>query len=1105
VTDSTSILSAAALLDGLPGRPGFVFHDGHNRPVHQAAPGLLGLLESRYVIERWKPQILRWLDGTEHFFHHLCAELADEPSFEPIGREIEDVLGLDAPLPVRNQFLFQYLHAATRGLERSTLDRVPGVHVGAGAPPHSISLNGPWSVRYRQRNGAYIDGTMNLPVNWELVPGIDNYAGTMRFTRRLTLDPTLRDAELYLRFWGVDYFADLWTNGHYVGGHEGCFGPFKLDVGPYLRFDQDNILRLTVTSPNDPAGPGTHVTSGWGDFSPSSSFPNRKTLVKGTLGHHDAKRGGAWSSLTSQDGNTGGVWNDVELLVLGRAHFTLHTTRISTHSVRPTTPDGDEGRVGVNVETTIRNTTHSLIDARLRVRAQPANFDGRAYEFTRDVLLRPGTNEVACVEKLAPVRLWMPRDHGFPHLYSVTVTIEVGDEVLDRATVETGFRTLAVSPIGESDGPDGAFVVNGTALFVRGTNLLPTYWLSEYSTERIERDFDLLEQAGFNAVLVHNLVLPRRFYAEADRRGFLVVQMFPLQWTYEQSGEFLARAKQQIGEMADLLANHPSIVSYEVHNEPDMRTFEDLDNRVMDFDLHTVLREVDPTRWVTTYSSGNHAYPGQFYPMRDDNSFATLPARFLEEEYNGRRISRHRNMPTEFGIQAMPNVELVRELLSEGRMRQVLERIRTDPKWLATGAERWEEAEKTLEEAKAVLGDGGLDKALAALDWSHLWDMGGIGERVRDLEATASEGDHERPRTLVSLKLALLVLEVLHYGGFKGENFWFGLWRPGTSLEDFVRSSQDRQYRLHKDAIEHYLNAGVTGPIVGYFSFMFRDADWQAPTWGVVDAAWVPKKAYRAYLESNAPMRVTLPAVLRSAVKVPGDAWVPEADVIVANQSSRSLPGARVTVWVEDAAGSRLTPQTGFTVDLRPRTGWKGLLADAEWTVAGDAPPGTYFVKAAVATGGGETLSTNSYEIVVLDVGDEDLLRLTKADVKRLLDGAGHHTGFHYWHHGSVVYRARPGIRGFVRGFGQAEQLGIDLYETIQGEHLIRHVLGELESLPYGRGVVDDVWRIRSEIVSPAEKARVLLRYLKRFVEKAEVRLAMTTRGGRAHKPQPPR
>jgi hypothetical protein len=1112
---------ARLLLDGARGIDGFVFHDGHNQPVHQAAPGLLGIVEGHRVMHQWKPRIVRWLDDSEHFFNHLFAEFGDEPAFEALGRELQEVRSLDAPLTARNHVLFQHLRAWTRELERDLVragsqegrDRDDRLVFRGGSAATVVSLDGPWTARYRQGPGSYLERLVDVPVNWELLPWIEDYAGTMRFTRVFWLDDISPDRRMVLRFDGVDYFADVWVNGHHVGGHEGYFEPFELDVTPFVRSHDENIVRLAVTSPNDPSGSGTHVTSGWHDFSPASAFPNRKTLIKGTLGHHDAKRGGAWSSITSQDGNTGGVWNHVTLRTAEPVHFTLPCPRVTTLAVSPAVAPAGAGeqRVRLHLAYSVTNPSGRPRPACIGVQVEPANFDGVSHDFTAEVVLDPQGGDVVLEQELDGVRLWEPRDHGFPHLYRLTSVIEVDGTARDTAVVETGFRTLAVSPIGESDGANGAFVVNGHRVFVRGTNLLPTYWLSEYTPDRVERDVAMLTAAGFNAVLIHNVVLPKWFYQHANRHGFLVVQMFPLQWSYEQSGAFQARATAQVRALADLLMNEPSVVSYELQNEPDMRTASDLDNRLMDFDLHLAMRTADPSRWATTFSSGNHAYPGQFYPLRDDNGFATLPARFLEDEVHGRRISRHRNMPTEFGIQGMPHPELLAELLGEHRVTRVLQRIRTDPKWVAAGEEAWEAAEKTIDEAKQVLGDGSWDAALRRFDWRLLWSLGELRERIARLERAQPESAGADERELLSLRLALVLLDVLHYGAFKGENFWFGLWRPARTLDGFVAASQDRQYRLHKDAIETYLNAGVVGPIVGYFGFMFRDADWEAPTWGVVDAAWVPKKAYRAYVESNHAVRVSLPHALRAPVKFPGDPWITArgdeweegvapwvaADVIVANDTARDLADVRVTVWLE-RAGERIplvseSGQARDTCHLRlgvgAQAGWSGPWPHERCVVPAGIEPGIYTLRARIEADGG-LMSTNSYELLVLDRELAELDSLTKPVVAALLDGARRSQGFHYWRHGSVAYRARPGVRGLVRGFREARAQGIDLYEVVQGEHLFRHVLDELSHLAGSDRLLEDVWRIRSEIVSPREKARALLRHLEQFVERAEARLA---------------
>ena len=387
---------------------------------------------------------------------------------------------------------------------------------------------------------------------------------------------------------------------------------------------------------------------------------------------------------------------------------------------------------------------------------------------------------------------------------------------------------------------------------------------------------------------------------------------------------------------------------------------------------------------------------------------------------------------------------------------------------------------------------------------------------------TASAAFELAPRPdgteLLSLKLALLLLDVLHYGGFKGENFWFGLWRPASTLEGFVASGQQRQYRLHKDAIEHYLNAGVTGPVVGYFSFMFRDADWEAPTWGVVDAAWTPKKAYRAYVESNHPVRVALPQALRSPVKLPGDPWFATAaddrsrftdapwagaEMIVANDTLETLSGAQVSVWVEDAAGARVAAVDVATGQSTcwPQSGWTSADAGTGPTVPDDLPGGTYFLRAQIADAAGRVRSTNSYEIVVPDPTFAWLDSLRPARSRPCSTARPPPRA-------STTGMAAPSCTAPVLGCAacwpagaRSRRRGIDLYEAVQGEHLFRHIVPELAGLAGAEHVTDAAWTIRSEVVSPEVKTRTLLRYVELVVRRAETLLA--TRGRRPARRRP--
>ena len=47
-----------------------------------------------------------------------------------------------------------------------------------------------------------------------------------------------------LRFWAVDYLAEVWLNGRRVGAHEGGETPFVLDVTDAIKPGEGNRLAV---------------------------------------------------------------------------------------------------------------------------------------------------------------------------------------------------------------------------------------------------------------------------------------------------------------------------------------------------------------------------------------------------------------------------------------------------------------------------------------------------------------------------------------------------------------------------------------------------------------------------------------------------------------------------------------------------------------------------------------------------------------------------------------------------------------------------------------------------------------------------------------------
>ena len=87
-----------------------------------------------------------------------------------------------------------------------------------------IDLHGKWLFTTNPKTKNWEE--MKVPSNWE-VAGLKDYSGDVWFKKELPKIDVADDEDVILEFKGVDYFADVWLSGNYLGHHEGYFQPFS--------------------------------------------------------------------------------------------------------------------------------------------------------------------------------------------------------------------------------------------------------------------------------------------------------------------------------------------------------------------------------------------------------------------------------------------------------------------------------------------------------------------------------------------------------------------------------------------------------------------------------------------------------------------------------------------------------------------------------------------------------------------------------------------------------------------------------------------------------------------------------------------------------------
>ncbi len=477
-----------------------------------------------------------------------------------------------------------------------------------------LSLNGEWSYlkdsnsqfNYEVVKNAYLSKELNkvfIPSNWYLTE-IGDFAGVVWFI----IEFDYRNDKNYLvilQFNGIDYSCEVYLNDFFIGSHEGYFQKFYFNVSDKISWGK-NLLIVKVVSEREDI---------------HNSWPHKKKLIKGIFSHHDCRPGG-WDPEHGQDRNTGGIWNDVILY----SHPSIYVTNLK---VFPKILYQE-------------NLAYITFELQYYMNSGGSSFEElHVFIKFKDEIVWRGTlnisnianNTVNFTAEIVEPHLWWPYEIGEPSLYQLQVFIR--NELIFSSNF--GIREIELR--------NSIFHINNKRLFLRGTNVIPEQMLSLLKKDKIENLVNLLKESNINIVRVHAHVNRQEFYDYLDREGILVWQDFALQWTYDDSQEFISNAVSQIKDMVKQFHSHPSIVFWCCHNEPGEQI-----HKLDEFLYQAVLNE-DNSRIIRKASNyEEHCYEGWYWGKIEN--FIAIPSGPLV---------------TEFGAQALPNKNSLIRILPENQ------------------------------------------------------------------------------------------------------------------------------------------------------------------------------------------------------------------------------------------------------------------------------------------------------------------------------------------------------------------------------------------------------------------------------------------------------
>ncbi|MBN1817153.1 MAG: hypothetical protein JW828_07305 [Sedimentisphaerales bacterium] len=383
-----------------------------------------------------------------------------------------------------------------------------GAQIDAHTSRQILSLAGPWKIAPDPENRGllakwYEPGRMpegksvDVPAEWETALGV-GYDGIAWYHTSISVPAIAAGRSCLLRFHGAATETRIWINGNEAGGHIGPWTTFDLDITPYVTSGEHALIAVRV---DEKVG---HNTQGF---------------------------------LPIIAPHFGGLWQDVELLVLSTRRLDDIRLRIDAATLNP-----ESGQAALRVSVPVIGTPGGLVRWTL--------FDPQDRQVASESNEMPSTP--ADWQWTGKVTPW---EFDRPNLYRlVTEWLDTEGKRLDSIQTPLGFRKV------NTDGP--RILLNDKDLIVRGVLTWGYYppALSPNPSLQLFRDqLRYFKACGFNLIKFCLWLPPRRLLDIVDEEGMLAWVEYPT-WHPTIDQAHREQLLREYTEMSHHDGNHPSVI-----------------------------------------------------------------------------------------------------------------------------------------------------------------------------------------------------------------------------------------------------------------------------------------------------------------------------------------------------------------------------------------------------------------------------------------------------------------------------------------------------------------------------------------------------------------
>lgn len=393
--------------------------------------------------------------------------------------------------------------------------------------PHDWAIEGPFNIDY---NGS----TGKLP-----------YWGIRWYRKTLELSQDDARKQIYLDIDGAMSYASVWCNGQYVGGWPYGYASFRLDLTPYIKAGQKNVLAIRLDNPDD--------TSRW---YPGSGIYRNVWLVKTSPVHVEQ-----WGTFVRNQ------QVDSEIAVM---------------------------EMGVNIE----NHAGKDVQVKLQTSVYLQGKDGRpvgeevTQSMTKDIAIKKDSWSSARFQfKVDKPKLW---DIDTPNCYVAVSRVFMDGKEMDSYETPFGIRTIEFTH-------NQGFMLNGQKVAIKGVCMHHDLGAlgAAFNEVAAERQLRIMKEMGANAIRTsHNPPAPE-LVALCDRMGLMMQLELADTW---QKGKrkndynllFDDWSEADMRSLVRHYRNHPSVIMWSIGNEmPDQTTDQGV---IIARNLTAYCHDEDPTR-----------------------------------------------------------------------------------------------------------------------------------------------------------------------------------------------------------------------------------------------------------------------------------------------------------------------------------------------------------------------------------------------------------------------------------------------------------------------------------------------------------------------------